>query len=79
MPERGTEEMNEELNKPFTEDEVLVALAQMCPTKAPGPAGFPAAFFQKHWQSISRGLLTTSLHILNEGGTIAPLIIHILH
>ncbi|KAH9750466.1 reverse transcriptase domain-containing protein [Citrus sinensis] len=72
MPKRVTEEMNEELNKPFTEDEVSAALAQMCPTKAPGPDGLPAAFFQKHWQSVSRGVLTTSLHILNEGGTITP-------
>ena len=45
----------------------------MCPTKVPGHDCFPATFFQKHWQFVSRGVLTTSLHILNEGGTIAPL------
>lgn len=48
MPRKVTEEMNKELERPFTAEEILVALSQMCPTKAPGPNEFPAAFFQKH-------------------------------
>lgn len=39
----------------------------MHPTKAPGPDGLPAVFFQKHWKSVSKGVLTTCLYILNEG------------
>ena len=48
MSRRITDEMNEELMRLFTEDEVKEALFQMCPTKAPGPDGFLTTLFQKH-------------------------------
>ncbi|KAH9769616.1 reverse transcriptase domain-containing protein [Citrus sinensis] len=73
LPKRVTEEMNCFLDQQFTAEEVAEALAQMCPTKAPGPDGLPAAFYQKHWSSVKEGVTTTCLHILNEGGSIAPL------
>lgn len=73
LPEHVTAEMNSLLDQEFTEEEVLNALAQMFPTKAPEPDGLPAAFFQKHWSSIKDGVLATYLHILNGGGSIAPL------
>ncbi|KAH9695348.1 putative reverse transcriptase/RNA-dependent DNA polymerase [Citrus sinensis] len=60
------EEMNFQLDAPFMEEEIVEALAQMCPTKAPGPDGLPAAFFQKHWGSVKEGVITTCLHILND-------------
>lgn len=50
--------------RPFTENEIKEALFR--PTKAPGPDGFSAAFFQKHWNSVGEGVLATCLHILNE-------------
>lgn len=58
-------EMNARLEKPFTLEDIVEPLSQMCLTKAPGPYGLPAAFFQKHWQSVSRGVVETYLHILN--------------
>ncbi|KAH9759717.1 putative reverse transcriptase/RNA-dependent DNA polymerase [Citrus sinensis] len=67
LPKRVTEEMNCFLDQQFTAEEVAEALAQMCPTKAPGPDGLPAAFYQKHWSSVKEGVTTTCLHILNEG------------
>lgn len=45
----------------------------MPPTKAPGPDGLPAAFFQKHWKSVHKGVEETCLYILNEQGNLAPL------
>ncbi|KAH9735301.1 polyubiquitin 3 [Citrus sinensis] len=73
LPQRVTGEMNMSLEQKFTEEEISTALAQMCPTKAPGPDGLPAAFFQKYWSLVKEGVITTCLHILNEGGSVAPL------
>lgn len=61
------------MDQSFTKKEIADALAQMCPTKVLGPDDLPAAFFQKHWSSVKEGVVTTCLHILNEGGNLAPL------
>ncbi|KAH9732412.1 putative reverse transcriptase/RNA-dependent DNA polymerase [Citrus sinensis] len=61
-----SQEMNTHLEEPFTPEDITRALSEMCPTKAPGPDGLPAAFFQKHWQIVGEGLTKTCLHILNE-------------
>ena len=43
-----TMEMNDALQKQFSEKEVSDALFQIGPLKAPGPDGFPAHFYQRH-------------------------------
>lgn len=48
VPTKVTPEMNATLLSAYIETEVKEALFQMCPTKALGPDGFPAHFFQKH-------------------------------
>jgi hypothetical protein len=50
VPRKVSAQMNDTLTTDFTEEEVKKALFQMFPTKAPGPDGFPAHFFQRHWE-----------------------------
>ena len=66
---RVTSEMNGELEMLFTADEVKEALSHMCPTKAPGPDGLQAVFYQKYWHLVKQGVLSTCLHILNKQGS----------
>ncbi|KAH9768956.1 reverse transcriptase domain-containing protein [Citrus sinensis] len=73
MTSRVSEDMNEMLEKPFSAEEVMDALSQMCPTKAPGPDGLPAVFYQKHWHMVKDGVLATCLHILNSQGSVTPI------
>jgi hypothetical protein len=47
---RVTAEMNRSLDASYTEQEVKTSLFRMFPTKAPGPDGYPAHFYQlRHW------------------------------
>lgn len=48
IPVKINNETNEELCKPYSNEEIKEVLFQMGPTKAPGPNGFPAIFYQKH-------------------------------
>ena len=41
-----TDDMNAELQKLYTKEEVDVAIKQMAPSKAPGPDGMPPLFYQ---------------------------------
>jgi hypothetical protein len=42
------DDMNTQLCKDFTDDEISDALFQIGPLKAPGPDGMPGRFFQKN-------------------------------
>lgn len=59
--------MNTGLLKPFIAEEVDVALKQMHPTKAPGPDGFSACFYQKFWSIVGESVKGTALEFLNSG------------
>ncbi|XP_020173489.1 uncharacterized protein [Aegilops tauschii subsp. strangulata] len=64
VPTKVTAAMNETLNAPYSQDEVKKALFQMFPTKAPGPDGFPAHFFQHHWDTCAEDVTKAVLRIV---------------
>jgi ribonuclease HI len=64
-----TDNMNDDLCKRVTNEEIKVALFQMGPTKAPGPDGFPALFYQTHWDLIQEEICSAVRGFL-EGDSI---------
>jgi hypothetical protein len=49
VPTKVTPTMNGVLKTSFTRDEVKKRIFQIFPTKAPGPDGYLAHIFQRHW------------------------------
>jgi hypothetical protein len=50
--EKVTTQMNDDLCRDFSEEEISDALFQIGPLKAPGTDGFPACFFQRNWDTL---------------------------
>ena len=66
IPVRVTEDMNESLSHSFTREEVATALKQIHPTKAPGPDGMSAIFYQKYWDIVGNSVSNMVLNVLNN-------------
>ena len=47
----------EDLERPFTENEVRLAIFSMGGDKSPGPDGFLASFFQTFWDVIKKDVM----------------------
>ncbi len=62
-----TPDMNSQLLSDFSEEEIKAVLFQMHPTKAPGPDGMSALFFQKYWHIVGNDVLTAVLDCLRSG------------
>ncbi|XP_042939499.1 uncharacterized protein LOC122274529 [Carya illinoinensis] len=58
---------------PFNREEIRAAVVQMNPLGSPGPGGFPAHFYQKHWEVVSEDVYKLALQTLNHGGSISEL------
>ena len=67
IPQRMSADMREELSRPSTVEKVKAALFQMGPTKAPGPDGMNALFYQKFWHIVGNNVSSIVLEFLNSG------------
>ena len=56
-----TDDMQEVLSSEFITEEVKVALFQMGSTKAPGPNGMNALFYQNFWHVVSDNVVLAVL------------------
>lgn len=59
---------NENLLQHLKEAEIKAALDQMHPSKALGPDGLNAAFFQTHWDTVGKDVTAFCLDVLNGEG-----------
>lgn len=64
VPRKVSAEMNAVLCADYTEEEIKIALFQMFPTKSPGPDGFPAHFYQRHWEVCGQEVTKAVLRIV---------------
>ena len=58
--------MNTYLSRIFTKDEVVKALQQIHPTKAPGPDGMSTIFYHKYWNIVGPNVINMVLNVLNS-------------
>ncbi|XP_074299234.1 uncharacterized protein LOC141630292 [Silene latifolia] len=61
---RVTGNMNDMLKREYCEDEIIEALNQMHPLKAPGPDGMNVLFYQSYWNTIGSTVIGTVLAVL---------------
>ena len=67
IPHKVTSKMQEYLSRDYSADEIKAALFQMGPTKAHGPDGMNALFYQKFWYIVGDDVITAMLDFLNSG------------
>ncbi|OMP06477.1 hypothetical protein CCACVL1_01552 [Corchorus capsularis] len=63
---RVTEQMQIQLEQPFTAREIQHAAFQMGGSKAPGPDGMSPLFFQKCWSVVGKDVVNYALKFLNN-------------
>ena len=66
-----TADMNRWLMREFDASEVRQALFQMHPTKAPGPDGMSAIFFQTYWHIVGNDFTSAIIDFLNSGNMLS--------
>ncbi|CAM8962958.1 unnamed protein product [Rhodiola kirilowii] len=62
-----TTEIADRLMAPVTEAEIRAAVFQMPPTKASGPDGFQAIFYQKYWDIVKGSVIAEVMKVFREG------------
>jgi hypothetical protein len=61
--EKVTTEMNDNMCKEFTDDEISDAMFQIGPLKASGVDGFPARFYQRNWGTTKAEVIINGLKL----------------
>ena len=64
-----TADMNTKLTAPISDSEIETALFHMGPTKAPGPDGLPALFYQRHWSWLRDDICRAVRYFLSGKAT----------
>ncbi|KAG7576108.1 hypothetical protein ISN45_Aa03g005410 [Arabidopsis thaliana x Arabidopsis arenosa] len=59
--------MNQELTKQVSEEEIYNAVFSIDAESAPGPDGFTALFFQKHWSLVKHKVIADILEFFQSG------------
>ena len=67
IPQKVMMDMQEILSREFSVNEIKAALFQMGPTKALGPDGMNALFYQKFWHIVGNDVTAATLDFLNSG------------
>ena len=67
VPKKVTPKMYDTLSSEFNAEEVKMVLFQMGPTKAPGPDGMNALFYQRFWHVVGDTVVDAVLDFLNNG------------
>ena len=62
-----TPSMIQILSSDFSADEIKAAVFQMAPTKAPGPDGMNALFYQKFWHIVGDNIVSAVLDFFSSG------------
>jgi hypothetical protein len=70
LEEKVTGEMNEQLFRDFTTEELCMAISQMPPLKSLGLNGFAPCFYQKYWPLIRTEVGEAVLFCLNSGNSL---------
>ena len=73
IPPKVTTYMNERLCAPVTDDEIEQALFSMHPNKSPGPDGFTAGFYIRHWNILKQAICRAVRDFL-EGGVMPDVV-----
>ncbi|KAK9988414.1 hypothetical protein SO802_028653 [Lithocarpus litseifolius] len=67
VPRKVSPDMQGTLSSEFSAEEIKIALFQMGPTKAPGPDGMNALFYQRFWHVVGDTVVDAVLDFLNNG------------
>lgn len=73
IPKSVSEQQNDELLKPISEEEVKEALFNMHSDKAPGPDGMTPAFYQKNWVVVGNDIVELVRNFFTTGALLSEM------